>query len=68
MSHLLSLDQEATCHIAQAADMCLMLTAGLDEAKGVTKHKGRVTDASWANVRYYLLSLFSPFPFLRLLY
>lgn len=51
MSHLLSLDPEKTCHIAQAADLCLMLTKGLDENKGVFKHQGRVTDAAWSNVR-----------------
>lgn len=51
MSHLLSLDQEKTCHIAQAADLCLMLTKGLDESKDVFKQQGRVTDATWANVR-----------------
>lgn len=50
MSHLLSLDQEKTCHIAEAADLCLMLTEGLDETKGVFKHQGRVTDAAWSNV------------------
>lgn len=50
MSHLLSLDQEKTCHIAQAADLCLMLTKGLDEQKGVFKQQGRVTDASYSNV------------------
>ncbi|KUI71848.1 hypothetical protein VM1G_07830 [Cytospora mali] len=49
MSHLLSLDPEKTCHIAQAADMCLMLTKGLDEGKGVFKQKGKVTDAAWSN-------------------
>lgn len=49
MSHLLSLDPEKTCHIAQAADLCLMLTNGLDEKKGVTKRQGRVTDATWSN-------------------
>lgn len=51
MSHLLSLDQEKTCHIAQAADLCLMLTEGLDESRQVSKQRGQVTDASWANVR-----------------
>ncbi|ROV90683.1 hypothetical protein VSDG_08287 [Cytospora chrysosperma] len=49
ISHLLSLDPEKTCHIAQAADMCLMLTKGLDEGKGVFKQQGRVTDAAWSN-------------------
>lgn len=50
MSHLLSLPQEETCHIAQAADLCLMLTKGLDEAKGASKQQGTVTDASYSNV------------------
>lgn len=49
MSHLLSLDPEKTCHIAQAADMCLMLTKGLDEGRGVFKQQGKVTDAAWSN-------------------
>ncbi|KAJ4415944.1 hypothetical protein N0V82_007066 [Gnomoniopsis sp. IMI 355080] len=49
MSHLLSLDSEKTCHIAQAADLCLMLTKGLNEQKGVFKQQGRVTDASYSN-------------------
>lgn len=52
ISHLLELPQEKTCHIAQAADMCLMLTEGLNESKDVFKHKGRVTDASWSNVSF----------------
>lgn len=51
MTNLLSLDPEKTCHIAQAADLCLMLTEGLDKSKDVFKQKGRVTDASWSNVR-----------------
>lgn len=59
MSHLLSLDQEKTCHIAQAADLCLMLTNGLDESKEVFKQQGRVIDAAWANVR----RTFPPPPF-----
>ncbi|KAL3421440.1 hypothetical protein PVAG01_07885 [Phlyctema vagabunda] len=49
LTHLRGLDQEKTCHIAQAADMCLMLTKGLDEKKGVWKQKGAVTTASWSN-------------------
>lgn len=46
----MSLDQEKTCHIAQAADICLDLTKGLNESKGVWKQRGVVTDASWSNV------------------
>ncbi|ROW07364.1 hypothetical protein VMCG_03746 [Cytospora schulzeri] len=49
ISHFSSLDPEKTCHIAQAADMCLMLTKGLDEGKGVFKQQGKVTDAAWSN-------------------
>lgn len=63
MSHLLSLDPEKTCHIAQAADLCLMLTTGLNEEKGVSKQQGRVTDASYSNVSVYPISLFFLFPF-----
>lgn len=48
ISHLKSLDQENTCHIAQAADLCLMLTKGLDESKGVFKELGHVSNASWS--------------------
>lgn len=53
MSHLYSLDQEKTCHIAQAADLCVMLTKGLDESKEVYKQQGRVTDAAFSNVRWF---------------
>jgi alpha-1,3/alpha-1,6-mannosyltransferase len=49
-SHLKSLDQENTCHIAQAADLCIMLTKGLDESKGVHKQIGTVSSASWSDV------------------
>ncbi|RDL36591.1 Uncharacterized protein BP5553_05943 [Venustampulla echinocandica] len=45
-SHLKSLEQENTCYIAQAADLCVMLTKGLDQSKGVYKQLGRVSDAS----------------------
>lgn len=49
-SHLKGLDQEETCHIAEAADLCIMLTKGLDESKGVHKHLGRASAASWSDV------------------
>jgi alpha-1,3/alpha-1,6-mannosyltransferase len=49
-THLKGLDQEDTCHIAQAADLCLMLTKGLDESKGVFKQLGSVSAASWSEV------------------
>jgi len=50
ITYLKSLDQENTCHIAQAADLCLMLTKGLDESKGVYKQLGHVSYASWSDV------------------
>jgi alpha-1,3/alpha-1,6-mannosyltransferase len=49
-SHMKGLDQEKTCHIAQAADICLMLTKGFNKGKGVHKQLGRVAAASWSNV------------------
>jgi len=49
-THLKGLNQENTCHIAQAADLCIMLTKGLDEAKGVYKQLGSVYSASWTKV------------------
>ena len=49
-SYLKSLDQEDTCHIAQAADLCIMLTKGLDASKGVHKQLGNVGSASWSEV------------------
>jgi alpha-1,3/alpha-1,6-mannosyltransferase len=50
ISHLKSLDQENTCQIAEAADLCLMLTGGLNEEKGVFKELGHVSKASWSEV------------------
>lgn len=44
---LKNMDQEETSHIAEAADLCIQLTAGLNEEKGVTKRIAKVTDASW---------------------
>lgn len=49
-SHLKDLEQEDTCHIAQAADLCIMLTKGLDASKGVHKQLGSVSSASWSDV------------------
>lgn len=46
-SHLEGLDPEKTCHIAEAADLCLMLTEGLGESSGVHKQLGDVSGASW---------------------
>jgi alpha-1,3/alpha-1,6-mannosyltransferase len=50
-SHLKGLEQENTCHIAEAADLCIMLTKGLDESRGVDKQLGSISSAQWSNVR-----------------
>ncbi|KAG9229935.1 hypothetical protein BJ875DRAFT_386255 [Amylocarpus encephaloides] len=47
-SQLQGLDQENTCHIAEVADLCIMLTEGLGKSKGVHKHSGNVSGASWS--------------------
>ena len=49
-THLKGLDQEDTCHIAQAADLCIMLTKGLGLERGVAKQVGNVSKASWSEV------------------
>ncbi|CZT45920.1 uncharacterized protein RSE6_06277 [Rhynchosporium secalis] len=59
-THLKSLDQEDTCHIAQAADLCLMLTEGLNESKGVHKQLGNVSDASWSDSTNWNVTVTSP--------
>ncbi|POS85490.1 hypothetical protein EPUL_001991 [Erysiphe pulchra] len=46
---LQALRQDDTCHIAEAADLCLMLTQGLNETLGVYKRQGTVTSASWSD-------------------
>lgn len=58
-SHLKSLDQEDTCHIAQAADLCIMFTQGLDASKGVHKQLGNVDSASWSEVSHLLIPSWS---------
>ncbi|KAE9380637.1 hypothetical protein N431DRAFT_459558 [Stipitochalara longipes BDJ] len=45
---LQKLDQDKTCHIAQAADLVIMLTKGLNESKGVYKQLGSARSATWA--------------------
>ncbi|KAH6713786.1 hypothetical protein BKA61DRAFT_643653 [Leptodontidium sp. MPI-SDFR-AT-0119] len=59
-THLKSLDQENTCHIAQAADLCLMLTKGLDVSKGVHKQLGDVSVASWSDSDNWSVTINSP--------
>jgi alpha-1,3/alpha-1,6-mannosyltransferase len=53
-SHLKSLEQEATCHIAEAADLCIMFTKALDKSKGVDQQLGTVCGASWSDVSSYI--------------
>ncbi|CAL3962545.1 unnamed protein product [Diplocarpon coronariae] len=59
-THLKDLDQENTCHIAQAADLCLMLTKGLDESRGVYKQLGDVSSASWSDCDQWSITVTSP--------
>ena len=47
---LQNLDQDKTCHIAQAADLVIMLTKGLNESKGVFKMLGNAKHATWTEV------------------
>jgi hypothetical protein len=49
-THLKSLDQEATCQIAQAADLCQFLTDGLLKTEGVFRSFARATKAAWTEV------------------
>lgn len=53
-TELQDLDQEDTCYIKEAADLCIMLTKGLNESKGVYKQTGNVSGASWTSVSLYL--------------
>ncbi|TVY41290.1 hypothetical protein LSUB1_G002225 [Lachnellula subtilissima] len=56
-THLKGLDQEDTCHIAQAADMCIMLTKGLDLERGVAKQVGNVSKASWSEANNWTVEI-----------
>lgn len=49
---LQDMDQDKTCHIAQAADLVIMLTKGLDESKGVFKLHSTASSATWTEVSY----------------
>ena len=49
-SQLKELDQEKTCHIAQAADLCMMLAKGVNKSKGVYKLEHSLRSASWSDV------------------
>ncbi|KHJ31505.1 hypothetical protein EV44_g5823 [Erysiphe necator] len=54
---LQELGQNDTCHIAEAADLCLMLSQGLDQALGVYKRLGTVHSASWSDSCGWNISL-----------
>ena len=63
-THLKQLDQDKTCHIAQAADLVIMLTNGLNESKGVYKQLGEAKSADWTEVSSDTpLSSFEPLTF-----
>jgi hypothetical protein len=47
---LQNLDQNKTCHIAEAADLVIMLTRALNESKGVYKQFGKALHATWTEV------------------
>ena len=49
-SYLKGLVQENTCHIAAPADLCIMLTKGLDESRGVDKQFGSLSHAQLSDV------------------
>jgi alpha-1,3/alpha-1,6-mannosyltransferase len=52
-TNLKALNQEETTTIALAADLCIMLTKGLTKSRGVDKQLGRVSGASWSDVRVF---------------
>jgi alpha-1,3/alpha-1,6-mannosyltransferase len=62
-THLKGLNQETTCHIAEAADLCIMLTKGLDQSRGVYKQAGQVSDASWSEVSTLATKIYTPLIF-----
>lgn len=47
---LRELDQEETCQIAEAADLCLMLSDGLAQRNDVERVTGSAKTASWSDV------------------
>ena len=59
-THIKQLEQEDTCHIAQAADLCIMLTKGLNKSKGVFKQLGKVSSASWTDSGNWDVKISSP--------
>ncbi|KAF4610383.1 hypothetical protein G7Y89_g15736 [Cudoniella acicularis] len=56
-THLKGLKQEETCHIAEAADLCLMLTNGLNPPKGVYKQLGHLSVAGWSEGNNWTVKL-----------
>ncbi|RFU35157.1 hypothetical protein B7463_g1253, partial [Scytalidium lignicola] len=57
ISRMKELDQEDTCQISRAADMCVMLTEGLNESKGVYKQLGHVSSASWTDAKQWSVTV-----------
>ncbi|RKF55997.1 hypothetical protein OnM2_085032 [Erysiphe neolycopersici] len=56
-THLQALRQDGTCHIAEAADLCLMLTQGLNQTFGVYKRLGTVSSASQSDNSNWSITL-----------
>lgn len=50
---LRDLDQEDTCQIAEAADLCVMLADGLAKQGDVERVTGSATSAEWSDVSLY---------------
>ena len=54
---LKTMNQEETSHIAEAADLCIQLTEGLNEEKGVIKQTGKVSDANWTETGQWSINI-----------
>ncbi|KAH8789424.1 pyridine nucleotide-disulfide oxidoreductase-domain-containing protein [Hyaloscypha sp. PMI_1271] len=57
---LQNLDQNKTCHIAQAADLITMLTGALNEPKGVYKQFGKALHATWTESNNWKVAVSPP--------
>lgn len=53
---LKDLDQEKTCHIAEAADLCKLLARGFVRSHGVFRRQGKLHSASLTPVSIHLIS------------
>ncbi|KAH8816219.1 pyridine nucleotide-disulfide oxidoreductase-domain-containing protein [Xylogone sp. PMI_703] len=60
LTRIKELDQEDTCSISHAADLCITLTEGLDESKGVYKQLGHLSGASWSEAKKWSVNINTP--------